>query len=153
MAWRAWAPKSPRPERSGTRFRRKSKSRLFMRLWNKRNFHPENWLSRSLILKSPSSQNPAFIGFWRAMIWLLILIIFSCRWVIHLKAQLDESMSYGRPILPTSESLVRDGITCQRFWMIFPDTSYIESYSPLWPHRIWRKPWTKLLAIMEWTIS
>jgi hypothetical protein len=57
-----------KPEPSGTRFRRKSKSRLFVRLWNKWNSHPENWLAGSLIRKSTSFQNPEFIGFLRAMI-------------------------------------------------------------------------------------
>ena len=39
---RAWGPKSARLGPYATRFRRKSKSRLFVRLWNKRISHTEN---------------------------------------------------------------------------------------------------------------
>ena len=61
----------------------------------------------------------------------LITILTSlCRPVTPLKTQHDESMSYGRRILLTSESLVGGGITYPRFWMIFPDTSLHGSCLP-----------------------
>ena len=41
----------------------------------------------------------------------------------HLRYQKQRRKRYGKRILPISESLVGGGITYQRFWMIFPDTS------------------------------